>query len=148
MYSHFLVPTDGSPLSLKGARAAADLAKKVNAKITAVYVIPPYEARYVGEGLYFRNKIDEQSYMDGMRKHADEALAKATAFAREADVPSDSKALVGPAPWQTIIEAAGELNCDTIVMASHGYGGISKVVLGSQTDRVLSHSKIPVLVCR
>ncbi len=148
MYSHILVPTDGSPLSLKGARAAADLAKKLNAKMTAVYVIPPYETPYVGDGLYFRSKIAEKDYLAGMQKQAIKALAKVAAFAREAEIPYKSESVVNPAPWQGIIKAASKMKCDTIVMASHGRGGVSSVVLGSQTSKVLAHSKIPVLVCR
>ena len=148
MYSHILVPTDGSQLSLKGARAAADLAKKVNARITAVYVIAPYDAPYIGDGLVFRSKVAEKEYMTGMREHADKALAKVAALARKAEIPCKTEAVVGTTPWEGIIKAASKLKCDTIVMASHGRSGLSDVILGSQTNRVLSHSKIPVLVCR
>jgi nucleotide-binding universal stress UspA family protein len=148
MYSHILVPTDGSTLSLKGARAAADLAKKLNAKMTAVYVIPPYDEPYAGDGIFFHSKVAEKEYMEGMHRVADKALAQVAAFARDAEVVYDSEAVVNPTPWEGIIKAASKLKCDTIVMASHGRGGVSGVVLGSQTNRVLTHLKIPVLVCR
>jgi nucleotide-binding universal stress UspA family protein len=148
MYSHILVPTDGSPLSLKGARAAADLAKKLNAKMTAVYVIPPYDKPYAGEGIYFGSKVAQKEYMDAMKEIADEALAKVNAFAREAQVACESESVVDTTPWEGILNAASQLNCDTIVMSSHGCGGVASVVLGSQTNRVLAHSKIPVVVCR
>jgi nucleotide-binding universal stress UspA family protein len=148
MYSHILVPTDGSLLSLKGARAAADLAKKLNAKMTAVYVIPPYDEPYAGDGVFFRSKVAQEDYMQAMRKAADKALDEVAAFARDAKVACDAEAVVDPTPWQGIIKAASKLKCDTIVMASHGRGGVASVVLGSQTNRVLAHSKIPVVVCR
>ena len=148
MYSHILVPTDGSPLSMKGARAAAALAKKLKARMTAVYVIPPCDKTYFGDGIYLRSRVAEQDYMDGMQKVADKALAKVAALARDAKVACDSQAVVEPTPWEGIIKAASKLKCDTIVMASHGYGGVAGVVLGSQTNRVLAHAKIPVVVCR
>ena len=148
MYSHILVPTDGSPLSMKGAQAAAELARKLNAKMTAVYVMPPYEKPYAGEGLYFSSKLAHEEYMDGIRKVADKALAEVAALARDAEVACDSEAVVDPTPWEGIIKTASKRNCDAIVMASHGCGGVAGVILGSQTNRVLAHTKIPVVVCR
>ena len=148
MYSHILVPTDGSPLSMKGAQSAVDLARKLNARMTAVYVIPPYDEPYAGDGVYFRSKVAQEEYMEAMKKVADKALAEVATFARDAEVACDSEAVVDPTPWEGIIKAASKLKCDTIVMASHGRGGVASVVLGSQTNRVLAHSKIPVVVCR
>ena len=148
MYKHILVPTDGSTLSLKAARAGADLAKKLDAKMTAVYVIPPFQPGYAGDGLYFADTLNKDAYMDGMQRAADKALAKVAAKARAADVKYDSTSIVSPSPWEGIIAAASKLKCDTIVMSSHGRSGVAGVVLGSQTHRVLTHSKIPVLVCR
>ena len=148
MFSHILVPTDGSPLSLKAARAGADLAKRLDAKMTALYVIPPFTAGYAGEGLYFSTSINEKEYMNGMNDVAEKALAKIAAAARQAEVRYDSMSVVSTSPWEGIIKAASKLKCDAIVMSSHGRSGLSGVVLGSQTQRVLTHSKIPVLVCR
>ena len=148
MYSHILVPTDGSPLALKAARAGAELAKKLDAKMTAIYVIPPFVHGYVGDGLAFSTGMSEEEYMAGTKAAAQKALAKIAAVARDAEVKYDSTSVVASSPWEGIIKAASKLKCDTIVMSSHGRSGISAVVLGSQTNRVLTHSKIPVLVCR
>ncbi len=148
MYSHILVPTDGSPLSLKGARAAVQLAGRINAKITAVYVYPPYSAPYAGDGIFFGTKLAVEEYTATMSKLAEKALAKVAEMASDAKVPCEGEAVVNDTPWEGIIKAASKRKCDTIVMGSHGRGGISGVVLGSQTNRVLAHSKIPVLVCR
>ena len=148
MYTHILVPTDGSALSLKAARAGADLAKKLDAKMTAVYVIPPFTPSYVGDGLFFSTTMNEKQYTEGTKAVAEKALAKVAAVARQAEVKYDSTVVVSPSPWEGIIKTASKLKCDTIVMSSHGRSGVSGVVLGSQTNRVLTHSKLPVLVCR
>ena len=148
MYSHILVPTDGSTLSLKAARAGAELAKKLRAKMTAVYVIPQFQPDYAGEGLYFSSATQKKDYLAGMQAMAEKALTRIVSAAREAGVKCDSTSVVSESPWEGIIGAARKLKCDMIVMSSHGRGGIAGVVLGSQTNRVLTHSKIPVLVCR
>jgi nucleotide-binding universal stress UspA family protein len=148
MYSHILIATDGSPLSLKAARAGAELAKKAGAKLTAVYVIPSFAPGYAGEGLYFSNVYNEKEYMLGMKAVAQKALAKVEAAAGKAGVSFASSVMVSPTPWEGILKAASKLKCDTIVMSSHGRSGLAGVVLGSQTTRVLAHSKLPVLVCR
>ena len=148
MYTHILVPTDGSPLSLKAARAGAELAKKLGARMTAIYVIPTFVAGYIGDGILFSTALNKKEYMDASKAAAEKALAKVARFARDAEVKYDSASVVSPSPWEGIIKAASSLECDTIVMSSHGRRGISGVVLGSQTNRVLTHSKIPVLVCR
>ena len=148
MYNHILVATDGSALSIKAARAGAELAKRLNATMTAVYVIPPFVPEYVGEGLFFSTALNKKEYIDGMTAWAGKALAKVAAVARQSDIAFDSTTIVSPSPWEGILKAASKLKCDTIVMSSHGRGGLAGVVLGSQTHRVLTHSKIPVLVCR
>ena len=148
MYKHILVPTDGSALSLKAARAGVELARKLDSKMTAVYVIPPFEAPYAGEGLVFATSFSQKEYMQGMKANADKMLAKIARVARDAEVKFASDSVVERTPWEGILKAASKLKCDTIVMGSHGRGGLSGVVLGSQTHRVLAHSKIPVLVCR
>ena len=110
-------------------------------------MIAPYETPYV-DGIYFRTNTGEKEYMDQMEAHARKALAKVATYARDAEVACDSEAVVDSRPWQGIINSASKLKCDTIVMSSHGCGGMADVVMGSQTSRVLSHAKVPVLVCR
>jgi nucleotide-binding universal stress UspA family protein len=146
MYKHILVPTDGSPLSLKAARAAAKLAAKLKAKITALYVMPPYMPRTSSEDIVYRAVYSVQEYEQGMRKTADKALARIVAAADGASCDTMAKTHVHP--WEAIIDAARTRKCDLIVMASHGRRGLAGLLLGSETQKVLTHSKTPVLVCR
>ena len=148
MFRHILIPTDGSALSLKAARVAAGLAVDLKAKVTTLYVIPPYVTPYAGEGLYFAPASSEKDYLAGMRKVADDALLKVEAIVAKKGVACAREATVFDTPWEGIIKRASKMKCDLIVMASHGRGGLAGIVLGSQTTRVLTHSKIPVLVCR
>jgi nucleotide-binding universal stress UspA family protein len=146
MYKHILVPTDGSALSLKAARAAAKLAAKLKAKITALYVIEPYTPRQTSEDIVYRGTFSERDYEKGMRKTADRALARVVAAANGASC--DTLARTHVHPWEAIIDAARSRKCDLIVMASHGRRGLAGLLLGSETQKVLTHSKTPVLVCR
>ena len=148
MYKHILVPTDGSTLSLKAAREAAKLAKSLKAKITAVYVIQPFMPPASGEG--FIPRLDElaQRYAKATREIAARALGKVEAAAARTKVKCDKVFLASDRPWDGIIKTARAKKCDLIVMASHGRGGLAGVVLGSETHKVLTHSKTPVLVCR
>jgi nucleotide-binding universal stress UspA family protein len=148
MYTHILIPTDGSNLSLKAAKAGAALAKALGARVSSLYVIEPYRAPYAGEGVFFNDSFSEKEYIKAMRKHADKLLARVDAIAAKSQVKVTPESIVFDSPWEGIIKAAGKLKCDLVVMASHGRSGLSGVVLGSQTNRVLTHSKIPVLVCR
>ena len=148
MYKHILVPTDGSALSLKAAREGAQLAKALGARITALYVIPPYTPPYASDGIYVPVMFSEEDYLSGMRSHASKALARAATIVAKHQVPCEQESLVFRTPWEGIIKAASKRKCDLIVMSSHGRSGISGVVLGSQANRILTHSKIPVLVCR
>jgi nucleotide-binding universal stress UspA family protein len=145
VYKHILVPTDGSPLSLKAARAAAKLAPALKARITALYVIPPFVPPLSSEGIAFRLQHQVSEYEKGMRKTADKALAK---VASAAGGKCATASVFHDNPWQAIIKAADSKKCDLIVMASHGRRGLSAILLGSETQKVLTHSKTPVLVCR
>ena len=145
MYKHILVPTDGSALSLKAAKAAAELAKTVDAKVTALYVIPTYMPP-TGEAAF----LYDAGYTPEMYRKATEASAK-NALAKvekSAGVKVEKVFLTNDQPWQGIIDTAKARKCDLIVMASHGRKGMSALLLGSETQKVLTHSKVPVLVCR
>jgi nucleotide-binding universal stress UspA family protein len=149
MYKHILVPTDGSALSLKAAKEAAKLAKNLKAKITALYVIEPYMPPSPGESALLTNQTEAQEqYAKAMKKHAGEALAKVEAAAAAAKVSCDKLSITDFQPWDGIIKAARSKKCDLIVMATHGRRGLASLILGSQTNKVLTHSKTPVLVCR
>jgi nucleotide-binding universal stress UspA family protein len=146
MYKHILVPTDGSPLSLKAARAAGKLAAQLGAKVTSIYVIEPYMPPMSSEGVMYNAAYTLKTYDKGMRKVADKANAKIASAVN--GVPCASIAPTNARPWEAIVEAAKSRKCDLIVMASHGRRGLAGLLLGSETQKVLTHSKVPVLVCR
>jgi nucleotide-binding universal stress UspA family protein len=149
MYRHILVPTDGSPLSLKAAKEAARLAKTQKAKVTGFYAIPPFITPATGEALIVTPELfNEKEYVKRMQKHANAALSKVEAEAKKLGVPFEGTSVVADAPWRGIIEAAKVNDCDLIVMASHGRRGLEGLLIGSETLKVLTHSKTPVLVCR
>jgi nucleotide-binding universal stress UspA family protein len=149
MYKHILVPTDGSALSLKAAKEAAELAKSMKAKITTVYVVPPFHPPYDGDGVAFTPAGYSPALHEAQHaRYADAAFAKVEAAAARANVKVARLKVTGEAPWRSIIDSARTKKCDVIVMASHGRGGIGTLILGSETNKVLAHSKTPVLVCR
>lgn len=149
MFKHILVPTDGSRLAMKGVRSGIKLAKSLGAKISAVYVIPPYQPAMYGEAAaFYVDALSKTSYDEAARKNAQKALAAVEREARTARVRCSTVSVVAPLPWQGILRAARGRRCDAIAMASHGYGGLGGLILGSETTRVLAHSRIPVLVSR
>ena len=148
MYKHILVPTDGSRLSAKAVKAAAALAKQVGARLTGVYVIPPYVPPMYGEAAIYVPEITPRRYKELSEKEAAKALAMVEREARSAQVTCKTAWLTDDQPWQGIVKSARKKKCDLIVMASHGRRGLSGLLLGSETTKVLTHSKVPVLVCR
>jgi nucleotide-binding universal stress UspA family protein len=148
-YKHILVPTDGSKLSLKAAREATALARSLKAKITAVYVIPPWMPAASDESSLMYNSAHGQSaYRKATETEAGKALAKVAAAAAAAKVSCEMLSVTDGQAWEGIIKTARAKKCDLIIMASHGRGGLAGLLLGSETQKVLSHSKTPVLVCR
>jgi nucleotide-binding universal stress UspA family protein len=146
MYKHILVPTDGSALSLKAARAAGKLAAKLEAQITAIYVIAPYMPPGGSESIVFEAAYSQREYEKAMRATADKALAKVAAAAGGVACATVTKTHAHP--WEAIIDVAKSRKCDLVVMASHGRRGLAGLLLGSETQKVLTHTKTPVLVCR
>jgi len=148
MYKHILVPTDGSKLSTHAVRAACNLAQTCGARITGIYVIPPYVPPIYAEGMIYIADLGPKRHQEVMQQAAKKALAVLSAEARRAGVACAGVAPVADQPWEGILKAARGKRCDLIVMASHGRRGIAGLLLGSETTKVLTHSKIPVLVCR
>ena len=148
MYKHILVPTDGSALSNRAIRAAVKLARNFRARITGVHVIPPYTPPVYGEAAVYVADIGPRRYREMMEKAARRALAVLEKQAKAARVRCKTRALTTNQPWQGILRTARSRRCDVIVMASHGRRGLTGLLLGSETTKVLTHSKIPVLVCR
>ena len=148
MYKHVLVPTDGSKLSAKAVKTAARLAARLGARITGMYVIPPYVPPMYGEAAIYLPEITPKRYKELSEKEARKALAVVEIEARTAGVPCKVGWLTADQAWDGIVRQAKTKKADLIVMASHGRRGLSGLLLGSETTKVLTHSKIPVLVCR
>ena len=149
MFRHLLVPTDGSALSFKAAKMAVDLAKVHGARITAIHVMAPYVPPTGGDGIiYYPESFSPQEYKKAVEKEAEKALEKVQAAADAAKVPFASVAVTHDQPWESIVNTAKRKKCDIVVMASHGRRGIAGLLLGSETTKVLTHSRTPVLVCR
>jgi nucleotide-binding universal stress UspA family protein len=147
MFKHFLIPTDGSQLSLQSAKHAVALAKEVGAKVTFFFAKPDYPVAFYGEGALIDPTTPEK-FGEMADRQAAEILARVEVLAREAGVLFASVAEVSDLPYESIIRAAEGAGCDLIFMASHGRRGISGLLLGSETQKVLTHSRIPVLVYR
>jgi len=147
MFKRILLPTDGSPVSRKAVRQGVTLAKSVGAKIVGFFSPEDYRAlmysEYVPPSL-----MSEEEFQAQAKKTAEKHLSFVEKTARAAGVPYESYYLAHVAPWQAIITAARKKKCDLIVMGSHGRSGLAGLVLGSQTTKVLTHSKVPVLVTR
>lgn len=148
MYKHILVATDGTKLSGKAVKTAARLAKICNARLAAVYAVQPYPDPVYSEGAAFGPRMSRTRYMDVAGREGKKALAAVEIEAETAGVPYSSVLAIDAQPWKAIIRAARAKRCDVIVMASHGRRGISALLLGSETSKVLAHSTVPVLVCR
>ncbi|HMV05822.1 MAG TPA: universal stress protein [Accumulibacter sp.] len=147
MFKNILVPTDGSELSQDTARRAISFAKEAGARITAFYAKPEYPVSYFGEGALIDPTTPEK-FAELAEQQAQQVLDFVVELGRAAGVQVDCMALTSDLPYQAIIDAANEAGCDLIFMASHGRRGFSALLLGSETNKVLTHSKIPVLVYR
>jgi len=148
MYKHILVPTDGSKLSAKAIRTAARLARLSGAKLTGLCVTPPYVPPVYTEGMMTYGVTSPRAHKELKEKEAKKALAVVDIEAQTSGVDVSRISLTADQPWRAIISTARSKKCDLIVMASHGRRGLSALLLGSETAKVLTHSKIPVLVCR
>jgi nucleotide-binding universal stress UspA family protein len=147
-YRHVLVPTDGSPLSRQAARTAVALAKRSGARVTAIFALAEgVPSAFSGAKLYGSGVMSDE-YQALARQEARKPLAVVERAARAAGVKYAGVHPLAREPWQAILRAARAHGCDLIVMATHGHGRLRALALGSETMKVLTHSKIPVLVCR
>jgi nucleotide-binding universal stress UspA family protein len=149
MFRSILLPTDGSALSTRAAKYAVKLAAATGARITALHIVPPFEPSSFFEGTaVLVEPFSPKEYKLATEARAHAMLAKVKKLADAASVRCDVMTLNERSPWEGIIKAAKSKGCDGIVMASHGRRGLEAVLLGSETTKVLTHSKVPVLVCR
>lgn len=147
MFKHILVPTDGSQLSTETVKRAIGFAQEAGARITFFYAKPDYPVAFYGEGALIDPTTPEK-FAELADQQASEILATCTRESESAGVTCASLSITSDIPYEAIIEGANQAECDLIFMASHGRRGISGMLLGSETQKVLTHSKIPVLVYR
>ncbi|MCX8115342.1 MAG: universal stress protein [Burkholderiaceae bacterium] len=144
MFRKILVPTDGTELSAKAINGAVEVARQLGAQVVGVTVIEPYSYSSLSE---YRPESFED-YEARMEKVARQRLEKLESVAKAANVPVETVIARSFSPYEAIIETAKERGCDAIFMASHGRRGLNAVLLGSETQKVLTHSTIPVMVYR
>jgi nucleotide-binding universal stress UspA family protein len=147
MFKHILIPTDGSRLSRKAATAGIAFAKSARAKVTVYHALETQLPYLVGDGV-----VIDAGVIDALEKNArkqGEAYVAAAAQAAKTARVTCATLLNKPAtPAQGIVDAARRKKCDAIFIGSHGRGGVASLILGSVTQQVLAHSKIPVIVYR
>ena len=145
MFKHILLPIDGSELSLRAAKTGVELAKVCGARIHVLHVVPTFQAFvYMSEALV----AAEPSYIEESMKLAAEYLAQVKRLAEDAGVKYSGNYEVAERAHEVILQAIREKGCDLVVMGSHGRRGLSRLLLGSETQKVLLESDVPVLVCR
>jgi nucleotide-binding universal stress UspA family protein len=144
MFKHILVPIDGSSASLQAIDKAAAVAKAFDSKVTVLYVIDPYP--FTGVGADFA--LGQDQYLGAAKAEAGAAMDAANERLKNVGVMAETNVVEAHAVWRGILETVERLNVDLLVMGSHGRRGLEKLVLGSVTQSVLSHTKITTLVVR
>jgi len=148
VFRHILIPTDGSPVAKRALKAGIALARQLGAKVIGCYVIEAMQPHIYGEGYLIRNREIRRAYEQGAREIAEAEIKSMDKLATAAGVPFSGVVTVNETPYMGIVDTAKKHKCDAIFMASHGRNAVAGVVLGSVTQKVLSHSKLPVLVYR
>lgn len=147
-FKHILVATDGSRLAARACHSAIALARSSGAELTAFHAIPAYIPMGTIDAMMSEPMIyatlDEKR---ATKRHAQRVVDGVRKRAKAAGVKCDGDVAEGEQPWRAIIAAARKHHCDLIVMASHGRSGFDRLLLGSETSHVLTHAKVPVLVC-
>ena len=147
MFRNILVPTDGSAPSRKAIKRAVQLAREQRARITGFYVGPAWQLPVYAE-LAPMEVVSPKAHAAAVARTAQRVLAAIKKTAAAARVPCRCRHAMGDRPYDEIVKAARRYRCDLIVIASHGRRGISRLLLGSVTSKVLAQSTLPVLVCR
>lgn len=146
MFTNILVPTDGSEQSQHAVRAGAELAKLHQARLTGIHVIPDYHLLIAYEGAF--DPVTEERIEEEARERAERYLEFVRRTAEAAGVPCDTVCETSDHPYDAILKTADARRCDLILMTSHGRKGLAAVLLGSETRKVLTHTRVPVLVVR
>lgn len=145
MYHHILIPTDGSALATTAVKQGLDFAKAIGAEVTVLTVHEPFHIFTLETEML----TDTYSaFKDHSKKHARAILEKIETLAQARNIKCETLDIESDYPYEAIINTAKKKKCDLIAMASHGHGGVKAMILGSETQKVLTHSTIPVLVYR
>lgn len=145
MYQHILIATDGSELSEKAVHAGIDLAKRLGAKATLFTSSSEFRIFETDSSMI---SLSREKYASECERRANASFVTGETYAKSHGVQYDTVHVFAEHPYEAIINAAAKNKCDLVVMASHGRKGVAGVLLGSETTKVLTHSKVPVLVCR
>jgi nucleotide-binding universal stress UspA family protein len=145
MFQHILLPTDGSATSEAAIRAGLHFAREINARVTGLHVVQPYHVL-----TYHPDMLEDTAaqYEKDSSAHAAKLLAALARQAQEVGVPCETLVAGSDDIYKAIIDTASERQCDLIAMASHGRKGLRGLLMGSETQKVLTHSHVPVLVFR
>jgi nucleotide-binding universal stress UspA family protein len=144
MFQRILVPTDGSDITTKAVDTAIRLARSLGARLYTISVKEPFPYSAISE----MQPTPPQEFFDAQERIASRRIQDVRAAAEAAGIPCEAHTVEALHPWEAIIEHAQRQECDLLVMASHGRRGVTALLLGSETQKVLTHSKIPVLVVR
>ena len=144
MFKRILVPTDGSDITMKAVAAAVALAKSVGAQVYTISVKEPFPYSAISE----MQPTPPQEFFDAQERIAAKRVASVIEAAQAAGLTCQGHTVEALHPWEAIIDHAKRQECDLLVMASHGRRGVTALLLGSETQKVLTHSTIPVLVVR
>jgi len=144
MYQRILVPTDGSDITAKAVQTAIGLARKLSGQLYVISVKEPFPYSAISE----MQPTPPQEFFDAQERIAASRVKQVVEQARAADIPCEAHTVEALHPWEAIVDHAQQQNCDLIVMASHGRRGMASLLLGSETQKVLTHTTIPVLVVR
>jgi nucleotide-binding universal stress UspA family protein len=144
MFKRILVPTDGSEITQKAVDTTIALAKSVGAQVYTISVKEPFPYSAISE----MQPTPPQEFFDAQERIASTRVQTVREACAAAGVPCEAHTIEALHPWEAIIEHARSMECDLVVMASHGRRGVTALLLGSETQKVLTHSKVPVLVVR
>lgn len=144
MYQRILVPTDGSEITRKAVDTAIGLAKLSGARIDTIAVKEPFPYSAISE----MQPTPPQEFYDAQERIASERVKAVAQACEQAGLACEASTVEALHPWEAILEHAKRTGCDLIVMASHGRRGMAALLLGSETQRVLIHSTLPVLIVR
>jgi nucleotide-binding universal stress UspA family protein len=148
MFKNILIPTDGSRFANKAVKKGIQLAKQLGATVTGYYAIEPIQRHVYGEGYLINNRRLVQALQQHAHEIGEKHMEAVAKTAAAAGVPFKTVVAVAETPYEGIIEAAKKHECDAIFMASHGRRGVAGLLMGSVTQKVLTRSKLPVLVYR